>query len=224
MSSYFLVWSPVGNTFRPVVKCSITKQIVTDNTVIIHVVLYRPHIPGTLNGCHGLGRSILSVTLYQKVLLWPKNVRKYCLRSPKSLICSVDYDVHPYAGCAIQVASSLQSPPCCWYSFKLDLSVYWHSRRTSSSDCSASAMGGTFLQWFMWTHVALSATFSAVCVTSSTWKGPSHLFDFQLFLLWSRITTKSPGLTSCRNLSATFRWAAFTYTEIFNNRQDISLQ
>ncbi len=39
-------------------KCSIIKQIVTDNTVIIHVVLYRPHIPGTLNGCHGLGRSI----------------------------------------------------------------------------------------------------------------------------------------------------------------------
>ncbi len=63
-------------------KCSITKQIVTDNKVIIHVVLYRPHIPVTLNGC--------------------------------------------------------------------------------------------------------------------------HLFDFQLFLLWSRITTKSPGLTSCRNLSATF--------------------
>ncbi len=59
-------------------KCSITKQIVTDNKVIIHVVLYRPHIPVTLNGCHGLGRSVLSVTLYQKMLLWPKNVRKYC--------------------------------------------------------------------------------------------------------------------------------------------------
>ncbi len=65
-------------------------------------------------------------------------------------------------------------------------------------------MGGTLLQWFMWTHVALSATFTAVCVARSTWKGPSHLLDFQLFLLWSRITTKSPGLTSCRNLSATF--------------------
>ncbi len=108
--------------------------------------------------------------------------------------------------------------------FKLDLSIYWHSRWTSSSDCFASAMGSTLLQWFMWTHVALSATFTAVCVTRSTWKGSSHLFDFQLFLLWSRITTKSPGLTSCRNLSATFPWAAFTCTEIFDNRQDISLQ
>ncbi len=108
--------------------------------------------------------------------------------------------------------------------FKLDLSIYWHSRWTSSSNCFASAMGGTLLQWFMWTHVALSATFTAVCVTRSTWKGSSHLFDFQLFLLWSRITTKSPGLTSCRNLSATFPWAAFTCTEIFDNRQDTSLQ
>ncbi len=108
--------------------------------------------------------------------------------------------------------------------FKLDLSIYWHLRWTSSSDRSASAMGGTLLQWFTWTHVALSATFTALCVTRSTWKGPSHLFDFQLFLLWSRITTKSPGLTSCRNVSATFPWAAFTCTEIFDNRQDISLQ
>ncbi len=171
------------------------------------------------------------------MLLWPENVRKYCFWSTKSLICSVDYGVHPYAGCAIKVASSPQSPPCCWYLvppkhtaamqgffFKLDLSNYWHSRWTSSSDCSASAMGGSLLQWFTWTHVALSATFTAVCVTRSTWKGPSHLFDFQLFLLWSRITTKSPGLTSCRNVSATFPWAAFTCTEIFDNRQDISLQ
>ncbi len=31
-----------------------------------NVVLNRPHIPGTLNGCHGLGRSILSVTLNQR--------------------------------------------------------------------------------------------------------------------------------------------------------------
>ncbi len=200
-------------------KCSITKQIVTDNTVIIHVVLYRPHIPVTLNGCHGLGRSVLSVTLYQKMLLWPENVRKYCFWNTKSLICSVDYSVHPYAGCAIKAVSSLLL-----IFFKLGLSVYWHSRWTSSSDCSASAMGGTLLQWFMWTHVALSATFTAVCVTNCTWKGPSHLLDFQLFLLWSRITTKSPGLTSCRNLSATFPWAAFTCTEIFDNRQDISLQ
>ncbi len=159
MSSYFFffVWSPVGNTFRPVVKCSITKQIVTDNKVIMHVVLARQHIPGTLNGCHGLVRSILSVVLYQKVLLWLENVRKYCFWNTKSLICSVDYSVHPYAGCAIKVASSLQSPPCCWYLvppkhtaamqgfFKLDLSIYWHSRWTSSSDCSASAMGGTLL-------------------------------------------------------------------------------
>ncbi len=134
------------------------------------------------------------------------------------------------------VAQSKLSPPCCWYLvppkhtaamqgfFKLDLSIYWHSRWTSSSDCFASAMGGTLLQWFMWTHVALSATLTAVCVTRSTWKGSSHLFDFQLFLLWSRITTKSPGLTSCRNLSATFPWAAFTCTEIFDNRQDTSLQ
>ncbi len=82
-------------------KCSITKQIVTDNKVIIHVVLYRPHIPVTLNGCHGLGRSVLSVTLYQKMLLWPENMRKYCFWNTKSLICSVDYSVHPYAGCAI---------------------------------------------------------------------------------------------------------------------------
>ncbi len=29
--------------------------------------------------------------------------------------------------------------------FKLDLNIYWHSRWTSSSDCSASAMGGTLL-------------------------------------------------------------------------------
>ncbi len=93
--------------------------------------------------------------------------------------------------------------------FKLDLSIYWHSRWTSSSDCSASAMGGTLLQWFTCTHVALSATFTTVCVTRSTWKGPSHLFDFQLFLLWSRITTKSPGLTSCRNFSATFPLGSF---------------
>ncbi len=49
-------------------KCSITKQIVTDNKVIIHVVLDRAHIPGTLNGCHGLGRSILSVTLNGAVM------------------------------------------------------------------------------------------------------------------------------------------------------------
>ncbi len=92
-----LVWSPVGNTFRPVVKCNITKQIVTDNKVIIHVVLDRPHIPCTLNGCHGLGRSILSVTLYQKCCY---DQRKYCFWNSKSLICSVDYDVHPDAGCA----------------------------------------------------------------------------------------------------------------------------
>ncbi len=52
--------------------------------------------------------------------------------------------------------------------FKLDLSIYWHSRWTSSSDCSASGMGGTLLQWFTCTHVALSATFTAVCVTRST--------------------------------------------------------
>ncbi len=55
------------------------------------------------------------------------------------------------------VAQSKLSPPCCWYLvppkhtaamqgfFKLDLSIYWHSRWTSSSNCSASAMGGTFL-------------------------------------------------------------------------------
>ncbi len=99
--------SKLDNTSRPVVKCSIIKQIVTDNTVIIHVVLNKPHIPGTLNGCHGLGRSILSVTLYRKMLLWPKNVRKCCFRSTKSLICSVDYSVHPDAVCAIKVVSSL---------------------------------------------------------------------------------------------------------------------
>ncbi len=55
------------------------------------------------------------------------------------------------------VAQSKLSPPCCWYLvppkhtaamqgfFKLDLSIYWHSRWTSSSNCSASAMGGTLL-------------------------------------------------------------------------------
>ncbi len=50
-------------------KCSITKQIVTDNKVIIPVVLYRPHIPGTLNGCHGLGRSILAVTFIRGAVM-----------------------------------------------------------------------------------------------------------------------------------------------------------
>ncbi len=86
------------------------------------------------------------------------------------------------------VAQSKLSPPCCWYLvppkhtaamqgfFKLDLSIYWHSRWTSSSNCSASAMGGTLLHG-TWTHVALSATFTAVCVTRSTWKGPSHLLS-----------------------------------------------
>ncbi len=78
-------------------KCGITKQIVTDNKVIIHMVLDRPHIPGTLNGCHGLGRSILSVSLNQKCCY---DQRMYCFRSTKSLICSVDYDVHPDSGCA----------------------------------------------------------------------------------------------------------------------------
>ncbi len=170
-----------------------------------------PHIPGTLNGCHGLGHSILSVTLYQRCCydqrMWESTVFE-TLRVLSVLLITVFT--------RMPVAQSKLSPPCCWYLvppkhaaamqgfFKLDLSIYWHSRWTSSSDCSASAMGGTLLQWFMWTHVALSATFTAVCVTRSTWKGPSHLFDFQLFLLWSRITTKSPGLTSCRNLSATF--------------------
>ncbi len=55
------------------------------------------------------------------------------------------------------VPQSKLSPPCCWYLvppkhtaamqgfFKLDLSIYWHSRWTSSSNCSASAMGGTLL-------------------------------------------------------------------------------
>ncbi len=55
------------------------------------------------------------------------------------------------------VAQSKSSPPCCWYLvppkhtaamqgfFKLDLSIYWHSCWTSSSNCSASAMGGTLL-------------------------------------------------------------------------------
>ncbi len=55
------------------------------------------------------------------------------------------------------VVQSKLSPPCCWYLvppkhtaamqgfFKLDLSIYWHSRWTSSSNCSASAMGGTLL-------------------------------------------------------------------------------
>ncbi len=32
-----------------------------------------------------------------------RDVRKYCFRSTKSLICSVDYDVHPDSGCAIKV-------------------------------------------------------------------------------------------------------------------------
>ncbi len=57
----------------------------------------------------------------------------------------------------IPVAQSKLSPPCCWYLvppkhtaamqrfFKLDLSISWHSRWTSSSNCSASAMGGTLL-------------------------------------------------------------------------------
>ncbi len=123
-----------------------------------------------------MGATALDAPFSQ--LLWIKSAvmtrecEKVLFWSTKSLICSVDYDVHPYSGCAIKVASSLQSPPCCWYLvppkhtaamqglFKLDLSIYWHSRWTSSSDCSASAMGGTLLQWFTWTHVALSATFS----------------------------------------------------------------
>lgn len=33
-----------------------------------------------------------------------------------------------------------------------------------------------------------------------------------------------PGLILCRNVSATFLWAAFTCTEMLDNRQDNSLQ
>ncbi len=82
-------------------KCSITKQIVTDNKVIIHVVLNQtthswhsewvPR-PWTL---HSLSYPV------SKDAVIPKNVRKCCFRSTKSLICSVDYSVHPDAGCAI---------------------------------------------------------------------------------------------------------------------------
>ncbi len=41
-----------------------------------------------------------------------------------------------------------------------------------------SGGAGTFLQWLACTHVALSATFTAVCVISRTWNGP---FRFPMF-------------------------------------------
>lgn len=50
-----------------------------------------------------------------------------------------------------------------------------------SSSCCSSDMGGTILQWFAWTHVALSPTFTAVCVISNTWYGPRQRFTLQLF-------------------------------------------
>ncbi len=117
------------------------------------------------------------------------------------------------------VAQSTHS--CTARVFQTGSSHLWHSRWTSSSD--ARLRNGQHLpSWLTWTHVALSATFTAVCVTRSTWKGSSHLFwSPALSPVITNITTKSPGLTSCRNLSATFPWAAFTCTEIFDNRQDI---
>ena len=56
----------------------------------------------------------------------------------------------------------------------------------------------TTLQWLAWTHVALSATLTAVWVTRSTWtgrkhQGPCQRLDFQLFLRKSLTSTKSPG-------------------------------
>ncbi len=73
-----------------------------------------------------------------------------------------------------------------------------------------SGGAGTFLQWLACTHVALSATFTAVCVISRTWNGPFHLLDFQCFLLKSLITTKSPGLISCKTPSAGLGRASLT--------------
>ncbi|XP_053364392.1 NLR family CARD domain-containing protein 3-like [Clarias gariepinus] len=52
---------------------------------------------------------------------------------------------------------------------------------------------GTRLQWLEWIHFTLSATFTAVRVTRSTWNGPDHLLAFRFFLLRSFTTTQSPG-------------------------------
>ncbi len=116
-----------------------------------------PHIPGTLNGCHGLGHSILSVTLYQRCCydqrMWESTVFE-TLRVLSVLLITVFT--------RMPVAQSKLSPPCCWYLvppkhaaamqgfFKLDLSIYWHSRWTSSSDCSASGNGRHPPAMVMW--------------------------------------------------------------------------
>ncbi len=72
-----------------------------------------------------------------------------------------------------------------------------------------SGGAGTFLQWLACSHVALSATFTAVCVISRTWN-LFHLLDFQCFLLKSLVTTKSPGLISCKTPSAGLGRASLT--------------
>ncbi len=137
--------------------------------------------------------------------------RKYCFRSTKSLICSVDYSVHPYAGCAINTQLQCKGFSN-WILAFIDI-------RVEPPPAIAPPP-----QWAAPSFMVNVNPRSPLCDLQLRVRHQKHLFDFQLFLLWSRITTKSPGLTSCRNLSATFPWAAFTCTEIFDNRQDTSLQ
>lgn len=70
-------------------------------------------------------------------------------------------------------------------------------------------------------HVALSATFIAMCVVSNTWNGPCQR---QCFLLRSFITTRSPGFRLCSGPCAGSGAACFTCIEILDNNLDTSTQ
>ncbi len=129
----------IGNTFRPVVKCSITKQIVTDKQSHYTLWFYTGHTFLLLwMGATVFGRSVLSSYSYQRCCydqrMWESTVFE-TLRVLSVLLITM-FTQMPVAPKHTAATQGL---------FKLDLNIYWHSRWTSSSDCSASAMGGTLL-------------------------------------------------------------------------------
>ncbi len=193
-------------------KCSITKQIVTDNKVIIHVVLNKGHTFLALwMGATALDAPFSQLLCIKSAVMTRESTVFEALRVLSVLLITM-FTQMPVAPKHTAATQGL---------FKLDLNIYWHSRWTSSSDCSASAMGGTFLQWFTWTHVALSATFTAVCVTRGTWKGPTP-FSISSSFSCDHESPRNHQVWPRAGISQ--QPSAFTCTEIFDNRQDISLQ
>jgi len=93
----------------------------------------------------------------------------------------------------------------CWL-FSLAFRASWWG--WCMSGWKSSTASGTFLQWLAWIQVALSATLTAVWVTSSIWNRPCQRLDFQCFLQSSFTTTQSPGWRGCRGVSAEAEIAA----------------